>query len=68
MSKFTLKWFCGKIFDEFESRDFIVIVIVAGLFTAIMCDKIPAENITALITGVAGYALGRPNTGGGEEK
>lgn len=64
MPKFTVKWFIERVFDEFEPRDFLVMIVVGGIFAAIMYDKIPTEHCTALITGVVGYALGRPNSGG----
>lgn len=65
MPDFTWKWFWEKLFDEFESRDWIVIIIAVGVFSLIYLDKIPEQHITAVLTGIAGYALGRPNSGGG---
>lgn len=61
-------WFCGKVFDEFEARDFLVILIVSGLFLLIACNKLPMERMDAILTGVVAYSLGRPDSWGGNKR
>jgi hypothetical protein len=68
MPDFSWKWFCEKLFDEFEGRDLIVVIVTVGVFVLIYLGKIPEQHITAVLTGIAGYALGRPNTGGGSNE
>lgn len=58
-------WFCEKIFDEFEARDFLVIIIVGTLAILIIKDKLPMDRIDVIITSIVAYALGRPNSLGG---
>jgi len=54
------KWFWGKIFDEFEARDFLVLLVVLAVFALIYNDKISADHTASVMTGLVGYALGRP--------
>lgn len=58
-------WFCEKIFEEFEARDFLVIIIVGTLAVLIIKDKLPMDRIDVVITTIVAYALGRPNSMGG---
>lgn len=60
-----LTWFCSKIFDEFESRDFLVIIIVGVLAVLIFKGKLPTDRIDVVITSIVAYALGRPDSLGG---
>lgn len=62
MPEFTWKWWWQKVFQEFEARDFLVLIITAGTFYLILADKIPAEHIEKVLIGLAMYALGRPNS------
>lgn len=64
MPDFTWKWFWEKLFEEFEGRDWIVIIIAVGVFSLIWLGKIPEQHVTSVLTGIVGYALGRPNSGG----
>lgn len=62
-------WFCEKLFDEFEARDFIAILIVLGAFILIWRGAIPDEQIVTVIGAITGYIFGRPNSrDGGDEK
>lgn len=60
------KWFWGKIFEEFEARDFLVLAVVLAVFVLIYNDKISAEHTASVLSGLVGYALGRPGGGEGE--
>ena len=62
MPEFTWKWWWQKVFQEFEARDLLVLIITAGTFYLILADKIPAEHIGKVLIGLAMYALGRPNS------
>jgi len=59
-------WFCEKIFEEFEARDFLVIIIVGTLAVLIIKDKLPMDRIDVVITTIVAYALGRPSSFGGK--
>jgi len=54
------KWFWGKIFDEFEPRDLIVFFTVGAIFALIYNDKISPDHTASVLSGLVGYALGRP--------
>lgn len=54
------KWFWGKIFDEFEARDFLVLLVVLAVFALIYNDKISPDHTASVLSGLVGYALGRP--------
>ena len=63
-----LTWFCQQVFDEFEARDFLVIIIVGVLAFLIFKEKLPTDRIDVIVTTIAAYALGRPDSLGGGDK
>ena len=63
-----LTWFCEKVFDEFEARDFLVIIIIGTLALLIIKEKLPVDRIDVVITSIVAYALGRPDSLGGGKK
>lgn len=65
MPDFTWKWFWEKLFEEFEGRDLLVVLLSAGVFVLIYYNKIPETHVATVISGLIGYALGRPNLNGG---
>lgn len=54
-----LKWFVEKVFDELEGRDFLVMVIVLGLFFLMYTDKLSEHNISTIMGGIFGYVAAR---------
>ena len=60
------RWFWEKLFEEFEARDLIVFFTVGAVFALIYNDKISADHTASVISGLVGYALGRPGGGKGE--
>ncbi len=57
------KWFWTQVFKEFEARDLLVLVVVLAVFALIYNDKISAEHTASVLSGLVGYALGRPGGG-----
>lgn len=56
------KWMLEHVFNELEGRDFLVAIIAIGVFILIFCNKIPEAYVATIISGLLGYAVGRPNS------
>lgn len=59
-----MKWFINRLFDEFEPRDLVIIIVVVGIFLLCKHNKIQGDQMemvfTALGAALGGYLLGRP--------
>ena len=66
MPDFSWKWFWSRVFDEFEARDFFVLLGAVAFFLLIWTGRIQSEHVDKIIAAVVGYAIGRPNRSGGD--
>lgn len=55
-----------KLLDQIETRDVLIFLGALGMFILIWMDKIHSEHLGSIVAGIAGYAVGRPNSGRGE--
>jgi hypothetical protein len=59
------RWFWEQVFSllsQLEKRDVFIAVVSTAMFVLIWSGKISGDNLAAIITGIAGYLIGRPNS------
>lgn len=55
------KWWWERFFDEFEVRDYFMVLGGMAFFALIWTEKLSGDHLASIIAALAGYAFGRPH-------